>query len=274
MKNTVYLSEKVTNLSTNAFFLIDSNGNAFDMREVVKKAYTPNAVKVYTFKLSSGVVGEKLVNLVYNKVDTVKFQREYVRYWYGLELSALKTEYDKLTECAIESDTDKTARAIIEARFENALKILKDFENVAGVPVTVQRLVKCDRKGKDFDGEFVGAFAPVEKVLKAMQAEPLKGDAYKARNLKPLRDALGDFTRVLWVKSEDGTCEEYVFNANARLTEEVFRVYMAGRLRDNKTGNIVTSYKKPHEVMREVVYACFEELQKKAEEATAAHENK
>lgn len=271
--NNTPISEKVTNMSINAFFMTDTNGNAFDMREVVKKAYAPHAVRVYSFKLASGTVSEKLVNLVYNHTDSVKFQREYIRYWYGLELSGLKTEYDKFKDYAIETDTDKTARAIIDARFENAVEILKEFENVSNVPVVVERLVKCDRKST-FDGAFTGAFAPVEKVLKAMQAEPLKGDAYKARNLKPLRDALGDFTRVLWVKSEDGTCDEYTFNANARLTEEVFRVYMNGRVRDSKTGDIVTSYKKTSEIMREVVYACFEELQKKAEEATAANENK
>lgn len=273
MANKSNILEKTTNAGITEFFRVNANNSYSDMVDVVGFTFPADSVKVYSFNLAAGTVKEKRVNLAYSKVDTVAFERQYVHYWYHLERAAVIAEYAKFCDAQQDSETLKTLREVINARYEHAMKALDKFANASSICETVKILVCADRKMKPekYPLKVRNNFEPVEDVLRKHINK--SDDAEKAVNLKPLREALKAFCRGLWEPTEDGTIKKYVYNPNARLTEEVYRVAMKGRERSKDTGMIHTLYMKPEELLREVVFACFEELQKKDEESAKKEEN-
>lgn len=261
--------EKVTNISIREFCRENENNTTTSMIDVLNSiSFIPEAVKVYNFNLAAGTVKARTLNLFYSRTDSVKFVSQYLRYWYYLERDAVKTEYDKFVKAKSENaDIPEELIACIDERFDNAMKALEKFDNVRGVASSVALLACADRKVKSdkYPQTVRTAFQPVDKVLSSINNSDVEE---KAVNLKPLREALRDFCRAVWVPTSDGTIAKYTYNANARLTEEVFRVSMHGRER-TKSGKIGTKYAKDFELMREIVYACYEELQKKDKELIA-----
>lgn len=262
--------EKVTNISVLDFFRENENGTKTSMIEVLNNIrFTPEAVKVYNFNLASGTVKARTLNLFYSKTDSVKFVSQYLRYWYYLERDAIATEYDKFVKAQGESGEEIPEERIecVRIRYDNVMKALENFNNVRGVCSTVSLLVCADRKVKSekWSESIHKAFKPVDDILNTINKSECDE---KAANLKPLRAALRDFCQAVWTPTEDGTIAKYTYNANARLTEEVFRVSMRGRER-TKSGKIGTKYAKDFELLREITYACFEELQKKDKELVA-----
>lgn len=257
--------EKVTNTLNREFFRVNDNETTTPMKVVLENtSYIPEAVEVYSFNLAAGTVKARTLNLYYSKTDSVKFVSQYLRYWYYFERAAIVAEYGKFAEATPETEADKYIMECIRERYDNAMDALARFDNVRGVSETVSLLVVADRKMKEeaYPVRIRSAFAPVNKVLREINNSDAEE---KAVNLKPLRDALKDLCKAVWIPTEDGTVAKYVYNANARLTEEVFRVSMRGRER-TKSGKIASKYAKASELMREVVYACYQELQRKDKE--------
>lgn len=254
----INILKTVTNLDSVSFEF-----DGFDAHACLNMAFHADSVKVYSFRLASGAMSMRIVNLAYSKTDEVKFVRHYLEAWYSYELANIDDEYAKFVAAYAEDDSFKNEMQVVQARYEDAHAILGSYVHIM-TPDTVKALVIADRKGSSYPKDLQEAFIPVSKELKALNRDGKEGE----HDFKNLRSELKFFCNRLWKASEDGAVEAYTFNANARLTENVFRVAMIGLTR-NKSGLIVSQYAKSSALMREVTLACFEELQRKRVESIA-----
>lgn len=261
-KNDVFAN--VTNQSIETFRRENDNGTTSDMKDVLALGYEPSAVKVYSFKLASGTVSEKLVNLVYEHTAHDMFMNAYIQYWYTLELNAVNNEFKKYETA---KDENKEVFALIEKRYNHAIECLNSRANSKGIPQTVKLLVYADRKANDsvFPEDIKRMFGPVKTALTAFDSIDSESPKKFSDAMKALRIALNDgFCASLWQADESETIiEKYRFNCNAKLADEVYRVAYEGRARNNNNGKIRQFFAKDSKIMREVVYACFMELQAK-----------
>ena len=258
---SINILKTVTNLDSIAFEF-----DGLDASTCLNMAFHADAVKVYSFKLTSGAMSMRVINLAYNKTDSVKFVRHYLNAWYAYELANIDDEYAKFSAAFAEDDSYADEMDVIRARYDNAHAVLRSYVHIT-TPDTIKALVIADRKGSSYPKDLQDAFIPVSKELKALNRDGKEC----AHDFKKLRSELTIFCNRLWKASDDGSVEAYTFNANARLTENVFRVAMIGLTR-NKSGLIVSQYAKTSALMREVTLACFEELQRKRIESIARSE--
>lgn len=261
--------EKVTNLTEQAFTLDNGNGTYSDMCEVLKKRHTPECVKVYSFKLASCSVSEKLVNLNYKHIDTALFTEAFLRYWYALEKESIEQEYKKYNFNDIPEALQARAE-VVKARYDNAMEVLAGYGNVSGIPETVKLLVLCIRKAKEekFDDTLRKDFATVVKVLKKLNEldnddKKDKTDVLHTVELrKELRQAIDkNVCKHIWKSTECGTIKKHIFHCNARLAESVYRVAEIGEAINGKTGKWGTVYADSGMLIREIIAVCFKSLQ-------------
>ena len=263
MANNINILKTVSNLDVTAFEF-----DGLDASACLEMAFHADSVKVYSFRLSSGAMNMRVVNLAYNKTDSIKFVRHYLDAWYSYELANVDDEYAKFSAAFAEDDSFVEEMEVIRARYDNARKVLSKYVHII-TPDTIKALVIADRKGASYPKDLQQAFIPVSKELKKLN----KDGKECAHDFSILRKELTVFCNILWKASEDGAVKAYTFNANARLTENVFRVAMIGLTR-NKSGLIVSRYANNGALMREVTLACFEELQRKRAEAEKKPEEK
>ena len=262
MANNINILKTVSNLDVTAFEFDGLDASAC----LEMAASYADSVKVYSFRLSSGAMNMRIVNLAYNRTDSVKFVRHYLEAWYSYELANIDDEYAKFAAAFAEDDSFVDEMEAVRARYDNARKVLSKYVHIV-TPDTIKALVIADRKGVSYPKDLQQAFIPVSKELKKLN----KDGKECAHDFSILRKELTVFCNTLWKASDDGAVEAYTFNANARLTENVFRVAMIGLTR-NKSGLIVSRYANGSALIREVTLACFEELQRKRAEAEACAE--
>ena len=257
----INILKTVSNLDSTAFEF-----DGLDASTCLNMAFHADSVKVYSFKLASGAMNCRIVNLAYNKTDSVKFVRHYLNAWYAYELANVDDEYAKFATAFAEDDSFEEEMQVIRARYDDARAILGSYVHIM-TPDTIKALVIADRKGTSYPKDLQEAFIPVSRELKKLNKDEKAGE----HDFSTLRNELKVFCNRLWKASDDGAIEPYTFNANARLTENVFRVAMIGLTR-NKSGLIVSQHAKSSALMREVTLACFEELQRKRIESIARSE--
>lgn len=164
-----------------------------------------------------------------------KFADEFRRYWYYVQRDGIETEYELYSSITVEALKDKTeeekaALEIIRARYDSAMNALKDFttKDVYSIGWTVKTFVHALLKSSDdkFSEEIRDDCNEWMKAIKAVA--PAKSDKDKT-NLKDVREKADVLCGHIF-KSEDsnGTCEEFTFHCNHKLTTDIYRIAYAG----------------------------------------------
>lgn len=266
------LYNKITNWENVAIIRPEFDNRLTDMVDVFdlrpRDIFNTN---VYALKLASGTAVEVKRNLAFSKVDGDKFTDAYIRAWYYFERANIMNEYTSLCELDEGDEEDAAAMKIIDARYNHIIGAMNQFKTLDGIPETVVHFVRAGRKAPadsyNFDAKL---FSDVVNALKKTDGEEVAEN--KPRGLHALRESLKPFCKALWVPTKDGTVGQYVYNPNARLTEDIFRIYLREYAHNDKTGKIERKKASAAELAASIVLACFFELQRKDEEKRKAEE--
>jgi len=266
-----YLEKLYNSISTEGFKDFPNITEAFSCRETV----------LYSFDVITATYKRVTLNLDFENTSKVEFQSAYKAFWYTIEKERAFESYSKALKALSEEEEEafnnmdserqkaaSDAKAALKTSFD-AMEILPQVDSNT-IPFTIRLLVYADKKVIPQDNDVKMYMEKVQKALIGFEALPLKESG--KRDLKALREALNPLCENLWRKAE-GIISEYRFHCNARLTEDVFRVYYKGITR-NKAGGFSRKYSSDSEIMREVVFAMFRELIHKREENRKAEEAK
>lgn len=259
--------EKVTNINTVAMGITDENGIFTPAKTIIEKVFAnPSDVVLYTFDILKGTAKAKRINLNLAHAVQPAFMNDFITYWYYLVGESVADAWKDFIEVNPDdlTEDEKAVYTCIKARHDSLYKSLKAFDSkkAAKVCVTVSDMVKAvyGMKEDNFSAPVQTAFGAVKAEIANLNNTVIEEED-KLPNLKTLRAALEKMCNALW--RESGACEKFVFHANAALTADVYRVAYTGR-KLNKDGDVVRTMDKGKKVLGEVVYACIEELQRKA----------
>lgn len=265
-KNINELLANVTNISVCKYGVTDENGvfaNAFGLVTMPSK---PEAVTLYNFNLLNGKTEVKRINLAFAHCNVAKLIDDFKLYWYYLAGKAFDEKWKAFAD-VVEgdlTDEEKAVFACVKKRRAHIIQILKPFTDAKAAKVcsTVSDMVKAVYGCKEdvFSKAVQDAFGSVKAEINSLNNAVVE-DETKLPNLKNLRISLNNLTHALW--RESSICEKWIFNANAALTADVYRVAYEGR-KLNKNGEYVRVMAKGKKVLCEVIFACIEALQKKA----------
>lgn len=257
----------VTNIAADSFMLDRGNGVFADAVVLAKAAIADSAetVTLYAFDVKTGRATERAVVMPAVRAKA-NFARAFAAVWYDEQYNrafkiwaTLPEDNDDLT------DEEKAAKAAVIRRYESVRDVRNAHEaNRVTACDTVKDFVACVAKSTD------DAFSAVvrEKYAAVKTAYSKISNGAVNVNLKDFRTALQGLTVALWRESVN--CEEYTFNANATLAQEVYKA-MYERRRLDKSGYVVSGKTVADRVaISEVIYACLECLQRKAKPTTEA----
>ena len=260
--------EKVTNINTIVIGMTNNETGAFTpAKALIEKTFaTPANVVVYTVDILHGTMKERKINLNLAHAINPVFVNEFVSYWYFLVAESVADAWKDFCDINPDdlTDEEKAIYECVKSRHDSVYKSLKAFTpaKAAKVSVTVSDMVKAVYGCKEdkFSNALQTAFGAVKNEIATLNNTVIE-DEDKLPNLKNLRSALEKMCTVLW--RESAACGQFVFHANAALTADVYRVAYIGR-KLNKDGDVVRTMDKGKKVLGEIVYACIEELQRKA----------
>ena len=261
---------KITN-SDISTFVANVEGTDRNVKEYVKLPLCANKANLISFDLFKGTCRVHTINLVYAHVNVNKFADEFRRYWYYVQRDGIETAYEPYSAITSEMMKDKTeeekaALEIIRTRYDSAMETLKDFttKDVSLIGWTVKTFVHALMKSSDdkFSEEIRNDCSALMKSIKAV--EPVKSDKDKI-NLKDVREKADVLCGHVF-KSDDsnGTCEEFTFHCNHKLASDIYRIAYAGR-KHNKDGAVIQTTAKSNKVICEIVLACMQALNEKAQ---------
>ena len=274
-KNISEVLASVTNVSVNKFGVYNENNVFTDACGLVNSPVKPGEVILYNFNLMSGKTDVKRVNLDFLHCNIPALVNAFREYWYYLVGKTLDEKWADFAD-VVEDDLTAEEKPVFECvkkRHAHAVKILKPYTDTKAAKVcpTISDMVKAVYGCKEdaFSKSVLDAFAGVKNEINKLNDTTIE-DETKLPNLKALRAELNKLTAALWRESD--VCNKWVFNANAALTADVYRVAYEGRKLD-KDGNYRRKMAKGKRVLCEVIFACIESLQQKAANAASEAAN-
>lgn len=243
------------------------NDTFIEIANLLKKtAFADSATIVYKCDLSKGTATEKKVDLRYNNINEQNFWKQYIAYWYLLEFKKMESDLESITEVIPFDDEEaalielaKSRKADFEAAYKQYIPQLKLDE----ISVTVKVLVLCDRNAKDkaFPEFIREALRPVLVAISEYDKYEVGTKKYK-ESFDAVKKAIEEnFCGKIWQEHNE-TIMPYVFHCDTRLALNVTKVAYEGLAR-NSDGRLAVAKTKPEGIIREIVYQCFEELQRK-----------
>lgn len=248
----------------------------------VSEASSIEATKVYTFDVVSGNVKEKVFNLSFPHVNKSSFQTEFIHAWYNREEAKVTRDANKFADDVetYKAGDDETITKITKEEteaLENALEIVRanekaicsEFASLKAVqlntvPFTVRVFVNAVRREKASD-DVLSYFESTFNALKSIQGKVTKDKIPCNADIKAIKEALFPVTSNLWQEHKN-VIEKYTFNVNSRLAIEVWQILYKG-IRVTNKGTLKREYAKNVDIVREVVFQMFLQLNEK--EATA-----